>query len=674
MSKFIPIVPPRYFNTDDILTMDIETDALKGYTTIHCIVAKDLEGNVTEIIQPLERPDEKTKLVDLLEKHRGGSICGHFFLDFDYPALDHLLPGLFDRDSIIDSLVVSRLLNFSLPGGHSIEAWGPRLGFVKKHADLEDFKTFSREIVERCHSDVEINHALLEKRLLRFLRDPAWHYSIWLEHEVAKTCQDMHKIGLPYNRQGAEDLKNEIIQALKPIDEAIERDFPPQKTLVRTFTARSTQQGTLNIQDFRWASLREFTVDTLRPGVHCVTLGDRRGDSIPELSVFSPGDVIRIYEMVPFNPGSTRQIVERLNAAGWKPTDKTKGHINALKDKKTPKEKLEQFEKTGWKISEENLKTVPDTAPESAKSLAKRLILASRLRSLEEWINSIDPETGKIHPEFSGIGAWTHRVSHSKPNSANTPVAKRSPKDSEFETFVNDINDRMRANVYAPEGKILVGTDADGIQMRIFAHLVGDPRLIKALVEGNKEDGTDIHTLHQGFLGDVCKSRDVAKTFIYAFLLGAGTGKISEILQCSFGRAKEAVAQFLEAYPGLKELKQTQIPKDAERGYFVGLDGRKVACSSEHLMLSGYLQNGEKVIMATAEYIWKKAAREARIPFWMINWVHDEWQTLTEDDPAVYEALQKIQVDSFSTAGEILRLRCPLAGDSDVGYTWKETH
>src|SRR5690606_5104695 len=130
-------------------------------------------------------------------------------------------------------------------------------------------------------------------------------------------------------------------------------------------------------------------------------------------------------------------------------------------------------------------------------------------------------------------------------------------------------------------GNRLVGVDADGIQMRIFAHYTGDEKLINALLNGKKEDGTDIHSINREGLGHVCRSRDVAKTFIYAWLLGAGSSKISEILECSFSEARGAIDSFLASYPGLRSLKKEQIPSDAARGYFQGLDGRYVAVENE---------------------------------------------------------------------------------------------
>src|SRR5690606_39096175 len=155
-----------------------------------------------------------------------------------------------------------------------------------------------------------------------------------------------------------------------------------------------------------------------------VVLGGYGPDRDPDLSDFD-GSSFDLCELIPFNPGSPKQVVARLNEAGWKRTEKTDGHNDILRDRKATPARNAYFKEYGWKVSETNLRTLPDEAPESAKKLAQRLILSSRLSDLQEWLGFVQ-EDGRIHGQYSGLGAWTHRVSHSKPNTANIPVAKRS--------------------------------------------------------------------------------------------------------------------------------------------------------------------------------------------------------------------------------------------------------
>lgn len=626
-----------------VYVIDLEADGLLDTVTkIHCLVARTPEGGLYEYIGE----DAVRRFVQEADAS-GAILVGHNVLGYDHDVLVRLVDcGPFD-ERIVDTLVISRLLNYNIKGGHSLAAWGERFGVKKEGQEISDWSTFTPRMLERCRSDTEINLKLYLK-VKRFLDDPEWKPAIALEHFVARQCLRMQQTGVPFDTKAAQDLRNDLVRLLEPIDEIIARDFRPKAVPVKEVHPRVNRDGSLNRQDFRWWGS-------------------------DDLSAFDGGPFTR-FEYQEFNPGSHRQVIERLNEAGWKPTEKTDGHIEALKNKNITPEKLEEFKRYGWKITEKNLETLPETAPEGARGLAKRIVLSSRLSDLDEWLGLVGQD-GRLHPSFNGIGAWTQRLSHSKPNSANIPAYKPSENDTEFQRMIQEINKRMRALFIAPKGYRLIGTDADGIQMRIFAHVIKDQKLIDALINGSKTNATDIHSVHQRALGNPpCGSRDEAKTFIYAFLLGAGVGRVAEIFNCLLTEAKTAISNFINFYPGLKVLKSHDIPKWAERGYFIGLDGRKVICDSKHLMLAGILQNGEKVIMALAMQEWMRRLDEEGLPYELVNWVHDEWQTLVPDDDDICTRVQTIQIESFVTVGERLGLICPLAGSSDAGYSWMETH
>lgn len=150
----------------------------------------------------------------------------------------------------------------------------------------------------------------------------------------------------------------------------------------------------------------------------------------------------------------------------------------------------------------------------AAALLLKRLVIETRIRKLTEWLDLYNPTTGCVHGRFNHIGAWTHRMSHSNPNMANIS-AKKSIKYNSKElnktaTFLGGV---FRSLWRAPKGKVLIGVDAAGIQLRILAHYMNDPKFTHAVTEGNSKDGTDPHTLNMKALGAICKTRDNAKTF-----------------------------------------------------------------------------------------------------------------------------------------------------------------
>ena len=222
--------------------------------------------------------------------------------------------------------------------------------------------------------------------------------------------------------------------------------------------------------------------------------------------------------------------------------------------------------------------------------------------------------------------------------------------------------------------------------MRIFAHYIDDPEFTKSLVEGKKEDKSDPHSLNQSILGPACKTRAAAKRFIYAMLLGAGMGKLSEILGSSREETEAALQRLMDRYQGFKTLKETTIPRDGKRGFFLGLDGRAVRIPGDtqgarsHLAMSGYLQNGEAVVMKMATLKWIHLLDDLDAK--LVNFVHDEWQTECPNNVDIALQIAKLQADSLREVGEELNLKCPLAGsywnddlnDYTIHTNWSLTH
>ena len=346
-----------------------------------------------------------------------------------------------------------------------------------------------------------------------------------------------------------------------------------------------------------------------------------------------------------FNLASPNQIVKRLDELGWKPTVSTK---------------------TGksWKICQENLNTIPDSMPdgtpmpECIKDLKKWKILETRWKTAKDWLDRMDGD-GRVHGQVIIPGTVTHRASHQNPNMANIPSITTERGLSGLFAY------ECREAWTVPRGFKLVGTDAAGIQLRVLAHYMNDSDYTKTLLEG------DIHTFNKNALGEYCKDRPTAKTFIYAWLLGAGQAKVAQILNCSVRQAGEAMDNFLRSIPALKELKR-KAAMAAQRGYLVSLDGRRIKIESEHKALSVYLQGGETVIMRMANFLWYTQAKKNKIKFKQTVWVHDEWQTETEESRA--EELGKLQVQSIIDTGEHFDLNCPLDGEYKIGNNWAETH
>jgi DNA polymerase-1 len=617
------------------LVIDIETDSLDP-TVIWCIVAKEYPSGKVH-----------TYTHDNLEAFRtdwgsGVQPIGHNIVGFDLPVLHRFIDGL-DWEQPIDTMVLSKLRFYGQQGGHSLDSWGKRLGDHKSQSP--DFSKFSEELVEYCKQDVEVTYKLWEE-LKPIYERKEFQHAIQLETDTLVFCREMQENGFPFDFTAATKLELRIQEAIEEMDRIIMPVFKPRTKKLRTITPTVTKAGTLHLKDFRW-------------------LGPQ-----PDLTQFNGGP-FSLFEWREFNPRSPSQIVERMWEYGWNPYEKTKGHFKherKVNDRRRRRkkvkpediEKLREYRHTGWSINEDNLNTLPASAPEAAHTLVRRLLLASRLSTIQSWRATYNHSTAKIHGTFHGMGAWTHRMAHSSPNMANIPRVK-----SEF-------GKEMRQLWLASPGKVLVGTDASGIQLRVLAHYLRNDKFTQAVCFGTEEEGTDIHTMNMKALHPWCKDRDTAKTFIYSWLLNAGIAKTASILECNQHEAQQAREQFLHAYEGLSDLREYQMVEDANRGYFVGLDGRLVVVPSLHYVLAGYLQNGEAIIMKEATRIWTRGLRKAGIPFTLRNFVHDEWQT--ECDERIAGVVGETQVKALEATTSILNLNCPMTGEYKIGHNWAETH
>lgn len=644
------------------VVIDIEANALKNPTKVWLVVCKDIDkGDYYGFRRPSEDPSEAVRFLNFAAGV--DHWIGHNLLGYDWPVLSNLL-GLEVPEFhklCTDTLIISKLVDYPRQG-HSVEDYGLEFGLEK--GKFSDWAKYSQEMEDYCIRDVDITEKIYNK-YKRYINHPERQASIRLEHEFQLVCNDLEKNGFAFNTAKAQQLLTKVTTELDTLDKDILSSFPPQEVLIREFTPRATKFGTISKS----------------------SVPRRLWDRIPDYEV---GGNYRLTHFVEFNPSSHKQIIGVLNTAGWKPIDKTKTHIETERAVNQGKfdsglteanayAKLEILKKVGWKVNENNLETLPRDAPSSARTLAKRILLESRRRTLTEWMGLVQSDN-RIHGRFYALGAWTHRMAHQNPNTANIP--------NEFDIAGKRklLGKELRSLWCAPKNRLLVGVDAEGIQLRIFAHYINDPLFTEALVNGKKEDKSDPHSLNQSILGSVCKTRQAAKRFIYALLLGAGQGKLREILECSERDAEEAYKRLLGRYAGFAYLKEKVIPADAKRGWFVGLDGRAVRIPGDsvgtrrHLCMSGYLQNGEATVMKLATLKWwsRLGDYDARL----VNFVHDEWQVECPNDVNLAISIATIMANSLKETGEDLQLKCPLAGsywnDDDKDYTiatnWSKTH
>lgn len=337
--------------------------------------------------------------------------------------------------------------------------------------------------------------------------------------------------------------------------------------------------------------------------------------------------------VVTFNPGSRQQIGEKLKELGWKPKEFTETGIP----------KIDETVLAGIKIPE-------------AQVIAEYLMLNKRISQIESWMEAVGKD-GRVHGKVITNGAVTGRMTHSSPNMAQIPNA---------------------GSIYGPEcrecwtveeGNVLVGCDASGLELRMLAHYMKDNDYVRTVCEGSSKDGTDVHTVNQRAAG--LTSRDNAKTFIYAFLYGAGDAKIGSIVGGSARDGTKLKAKFLEQTPALAKLIE-RVKKQASKGWVPGLDGRRIWVRSEHAALNSLLQGAGAIVMKKALVIFDNKRAANKWPVKYVANVHDEFQM--ECPKEIADIVGSAARMSIIEAGEHYKLRCPLDGEYKIGANWRQTH
>ena len=334
---------------------------------------------------------------------------------------------------------------------------------------------------------------------------------------------------------------------------------------------------------------------------------------------------------IPFNIGSRQQIADRLMELGWKPKEFT--------------------EKSGQpKISEEILDKIN---MEEAHKFSRYFLLQKRTAQIQSWINSYDDTTGRVHGRVLTLRTITGRMAHHSPNMAQIP-AVRSPFGKEC---------RACWTVDNPHTHTLVGTDASGLELRCLAHLMNHEGYTNEILNG------DVHTANMKMAG--LTDRDQAKTFIYAFMYGAGAAKIGKIVGGNKDHGQKLMDRFLSNMPALKRVRNA-VQKAAERGMIRGVDGRHLHIRSPHSALNTLIQGAGATICK--DWLINMTQRISRkgIDVRLVASIHDEYQfEVAKKDVNQFGIITK---DAIKDTELKLKFRCPLDSTWKHGTTWAETH
>lgn len=441
---------------------DLEGNGLlEDITKLWCGVFKNYHtGEVVKF-----RPHQMKEMLEFLDTT--DVLIFHNGTFFDFPVLKKLFNYDY-KGKRVDTLVISRLLNpkRDTPPNcpvktrpHSIETWGYRVGRGKP--EYEDWSHYTEEMLHRCTEDVEIL-ALVYKALMKEAEGKNWRNAFILTQELFRNLQKQEeygwKVDVPYIHFCIRQLERWI--AL--IDRAVDKSLPHILTVEEI-----KKEGEYNY------IRKPFKKDGSYSG-SVVTWASNCGDRFNIMDVCGPFTRIN-FRKVDLN--SNKETKEFLLNEGWQPIE---WNVNAKGERLSPSfNKDDQFIGIDGKLG---------------KLIVKRVQCRQRLGIIKGFLEVV--KNGAIASVIANL-AVTGRATHR--NIVNIPHAG---------SFYGK---QMRKIFSCREGRVLVGTDSDGCQIRMLCSEMNDPEYTKAVLEGDKSKGTDMHSVNMRNAG--LTSRDTAKTF-----------------------------------------------------------------------------------------------------------------------------------------------------------------
>ena len=602
-----------------MLIFDLETDGLiPTVTQIHCGVTYNTES------KEYKRYDN-TQIDELIKDLRAADvIAAHNGIGFDVPVIKKLYGiDLHNECEVFDTIIHSKIAYYNLQdidsrsgrvpprmkGSHALKAWGYRLGEHKGEYGEQSgaWDKYSTEMLDYCEQDVKVTVKLYEKLLSK--KVPA--EALKIEHDFARIITRQVQYGWYFNVKEAEKLHIQLMLDKEIIEKELEDTFKP-------------------LSD--WVPMRkvtQFNKDGSESKVY--------KNQVLRGATEHNGEWGRWDELY-FNPGSRQHI------ARW---------LKELYNWESPR----QTEKGSPIIDESILKEV--NYPE-AQLLVKYFLIRKVLGMVAEgangWLKLVRTDS-RIHGDIDTLGAVTGRCTHMRPNVAQVPSNR---------AFMGT---ECRQLFTVPKGKVIVGCDASGLELRMLAHYMA--RYDNGAY-GEQVVNGDIHTINQEAAG--LPTRANAKTFIYAFLYGAGNAKLGTVVGGGLKAGKKLKEDFFAKLPALKQLSDA-VQRAAEKGFLVGLSKRKYYVRSPHSALNVLLQGAGAMVMKYYLVALDALLQEefvAGTDYEFVGNIHDEVQLEVTEDKA--KRVAEIAELAFADVEALLQFRVKLEGEANIGANWNDTH
>jgi DNA polymerase-1 len=275
----------------------------------------------------------------------------------------------------------------------------------------------------------------------------------------------------------------------------------------------------------------------------------------------------------------------------------------------------------------------------------------------------VNVETGRIHSSWNQTGAATGRLSSSEPNLQNIPIRTEEGR-------------KIRKAFVAAPGHVFVAADYSQMELRVMAHVTGDPILVETFLNGE-----DVHTrTAQEVFGDSNEDlRRRAKAINFGIIYGLTRFGLSKQLGIGRDEAQEFIERYLDRYSGVRDYMEETVELARKQGYVETLFGRRRQIlqihhrnkmtreGAERAAINAPIQGTAADVMKIAMIAVDRRLEEESLKARVVAQIHDE--LLLEAPEAEATQTRELLVDAMQSAADF---QVPLSVEVETGPTWAD--
>jgi DNA polymerase-1 len=323
--------------------------------------------------------------------------------------------------------------------------------------------------------------------------------------------------------------------------------------------------------------------------------------------------------------------------------------------------------KSGYSTDADTLEKLASVHPLPRKLIEFRVLAKLKSTYADALSQLIDPATGRIHTTFHQALAATGRLSSSDPNLQNIPIRSEAGR-------------RIRRAFVAPRDHLLLSADYSQIDLRVLAHLSGDPTLVDAFQRGediHMRTAMEVLGVSAGKLDP--EARRLAKVINFGIIYGMGPSRLAGELGISLAEASDYIKRYFERLPGVSSWFKETLERARKDGFVTTMFGRRrylpelnapqggARAQAERIAINTPIQGSAADLIKVAMIGLHNRIRDQKMDAKMVMQVHDE-------------LLLEVQKEALREVGDIARkemegvaeMRVPLKVDLKWGSNWAE--